>query len=593
MSRAVFRHLLLTAGLLAAGLTPARASGWHQPVVTDVDSGVAIDVDSPFEFAPDSGYLPLWVTVRNDSGAPRVWTVVCDDAGTPYRRTDRHASTATLRVENGQTVRAPILLVLDTEFSGAYYHVNRVRIDGYGLNAAEVSVPNGNAAYTGTATNVVVGMSEALATPIWTSLTKDYDDRKISLRGTPVDLGLLGGDWRALVSLDALWITDADFAALDAPRRTAVHDWVSQGGRLLVCAQHPDPALRAGVGLPAAGDEADAGLGHVRLLPWDGKPLPLSTVSGTIDALTSYRGNPATEATGAWPVTHAVGGIPLNAAFLIGFIVLFALLVGPLNLFVFARAARRHRLFWTTPAISVAASVLLAGVIVLQDGFGGHGSRVLFCLLLPDETKAVVWQEQAARTGILLSRQFQSTEDLVLMPLGVGSGGGAKRSFEESGRSYRGDWFTSRSVQAQRAEAVVPTRAGVQLVNAEAARGGAPPVFTSSVSATLKEIWYCDPAGGRWRGQNLRTGERITLIRHQASVAPSATPGPAPAGPLGSFEPPSTGGSDLFDAFKTRCASLPGYFVAFADEGPFFDTLPSIRWTGQHAVFAGPVAAAP
>ena len=72
------------------------------------------------------------------------------------------------------------------------------------------------------------------------------------------------------------------------------------------------------------------------------------------------------------------------------------------------------------------------------------------------------------------------------------------RSYEQSGRTYGGDWFTSRSVQAQRAEAIVPSRAEIQLLSA-GVHADAPPVVVSSIPATLREIRYLDPAGHRWR----------------------------------------------------------------------------------------------
>ena len=410
--------------------------------------------------------------------------------------------------------------------AGYYYRLRFVRIEGYAVADVQTPVPGPNATAKGSPTHAV-GMSEALATPIWTSLTKWYTDDGEDLMGTPVDLSLLSGDWRALVGLDFLWLTDADYLALDAARRVAIQDWVSHGGRLYVCAQTDDPSLRASLGLAAAADAADAGLGRVQTLPWDGKPLPLATVSERTDKPRSERGEPAFMGA-EWPIARDLGRIPLNAPFLIAFIMLFAAVVGPLNLFVLAGASRRHRLFWTTPLISVGASLLLAGFIVLQDGFGGSGERVLFCLLLPGEKKAVVLQDQVSRTGVLFSRGFTMSEDVVLTPLEIGENGG-NRSHEQSGRRYSGDWFASRSVQAQRAEAVVPSRAEIQLLNADAARDGAPPVVASSVPAAIKEIRYLDPSGKRWRGgENLRTGERITL---QPDAAP---PGRLRSDPAGS-----------------------------------------------------------
>ena len=225
------------------------------------------------------------------------------------------------------------------------------------------------------------------------------------------------------------------------------------------------------------------------------------------------------------------------------------------------------------PLISCTASLLLILVIVLQDGFGGHGERVMVTRLFPGQKQAVVVQEQVARTGVLLSRQFTAPEDVMLLPLKTPGVGG--RSYEQSGRAYGGDWFTSRSVQAQRVEAIVPSRAEIQLISSGAA--DAPPVVVSSIPATLRQIRYLDPAGHPWQGHDLHTGERMTLQR-----APSSS---------GWLSPVATSSDYLFH-LQTGALEQPGSFFALADDGPFIGTLPSIRWRSQQAVYLGTVTAA-
>ena len=171
-------------------------------------------------------------------------------------------------------------------------------------------------------------------------------------------------------------------------------------------------------------------------------------------------------------LSQFVSTIPLNTVFLIGFIGCSAILIGPVNLFWIAGAGRRHRLFWTTPVISLSASLLLAIFIVLQDGFGGSGARVIMMQLLPDQKKAVIVQEQAAHTGVLLSKGFSTPDDLYLTPVDFRSSGTGQ--YEQTGRAFAGDWFSSRRVQAHRATAIMPSRAEVQWLNAVQAKDGAP-----------------------------------------------------------------------------------------------------------------------
>ena len=564
------RLVIAVAAAFLVGLTHARAT-WRTEVETVADSGVSIELTSPFEAAPPTGTLPVWVTIHNASGAARTWTFGTNIASR-YDSGGRHVVTETLRVDNGQTGRVPVLVPLDVSTTGYYYNSEPFQVEGYGVNERPSILPQVNR-QTKSNPTPAIGMGEDLATPVWAGLTKWYTDNGQDLLGSPLDLEQLNGDWRMLAGLDTLWLSDASYERLDAARRTAVRDWVSHGGLLCLCTGAANPSLRAALGLGPEGNGADVGLGRVQLIPWDGQPLPSETIAAKENQPRATRADPATAAATDWSMTASVGTIPLNALFLIAVIVVFAVLVGPVNLFVFARSTHRHRLFWTTPLISVGASLLLMVFILLKDGFGGSGERALLCLLLPDQKKTVVVQEQVARTGVVLSHGFDVAEDLLLSPLHLADG--PSRSHEQTGRHFSGDWFASRSRQAQRADAVVPSRAEITLVNADAARDGAPPVLTSSVPAAIRRITYLDPAGRQWVGDTLRTGDRVTLRTGGAEE--------------GAF---STGGSEGLDAEVKHLLERRGNFVAVADDGPFLEMLPSIHWTSQRAVFAGPVTGA-
>ena len=540
---------------------------------TDSHSGVDIELSSPVDNPPSRGFAPCWITIRNRSGAARTWSISGEASSSRGGGGETISASQSLRAGSGETVRALILLPLPASSGNTYsYLPHTIRVDGYGVEEPTASLPMGR--WVSSNRTAYIGMGDALATTLWTPLFKDYESRKITLAGSPVQPTLLSSDWRALSGLDGLWLTDAEYASLDAGQRVAVQNWVVRGGQFSLCARSLDPALRAGLGLPAAGDEAYPGFGSVRVIAWDGKTLAQETIIARIDEL-GGRHQDASEAESTnWAMRGNVGTIPINAPFLIGFIGLFAAVVGPYNLFWLAGSSRRHRLFWTTPLISVAASLLLLGAIVVQDGFGGRGERSMVALLLPERKQAVIVQEQLSRTGVLASRHFTVAEDVILSALKEGNTAG--KSYEEAGRDYAGDWFASRSLQAQRVEAIVPSRAEIQVLNAGEARAGAPPVVTSSIPAALKEIYYLDAQQRGWRGGSLRTGERITLQRDQGDPPRYATEGGAAV-------------TGLLETVHSR----PGYFIALAEDGPFVDTLQSIHWNKQRAVFLGPVNAGP
>src|SRR5690606_18267044 len=100
-------------------------------------------------------------------------------------------------------------------------------------------------------------------------------------------------------------------------------------------------------------------------------------------------------------------------------LIAFGLLVGPVNLFVFAKSGQRHRLFITTPIISLATCALLILLILIQDGTGGRGERIVLMEVRPDadENRAYLHQEQVSRTGVLLGSSFELKESAVISPV--------------------------------------------------------------------------------------------------------------------------------------------------------------------------------
>jgi hypothetical protein len=281
-----------------------------------------------------------------------------------------------------------------------------------------------------------------------------------------------------------------------------------------------------------------------------------------------------------WEARKLVGDLQLNTPLLITFMALFGVIVGPVNLFVLAKGGRRARLFWTTPLISVGASALLLAVIVMQDGFGGSGARFVLVYLLPAERKAIVQQEQVSRTGMVLNPAFKISDPVFLAPIKLQSSNRiSSREFEQSPQQqYGGGWFASRSVQAQFAETIMPTRAEVQLLNGSEVRANsAAPIIVSSIGATLRTLIYVDETGKRWEARDVHVGQKITLneLQERGSVTNLI---PWKGGPL-------------FAQSLAATISNRNFFWAVTDDvtGIAINTLSSIRWTHQQAVYLGPV----
>lgn len=428
-----------------------------------------------------------------------------------------------------------------------------------------------------------------------------------------VEVAQLPADWRVWSSFAGVVLTKDEYAGLDAARRSALRAWVALGGRLYL-----SPTAPAGAGDEQTSQREKWGAGTIVTFA-----APLGT-SGTreiaaaseaalrVEAEVAARRaarRPGATGTQVMPVvtaenaalakdldlfsggaalpdrsaltlnggalTNAVKDEPLENGWLAIFLVVFAIVIGPVNLFVFAPAQKRHRLFVTTPAIALIASLGLGATILIQDGTGGRGERRAVVFLLPGENAAAVVQEQAARTGFLVRRSFALPDDVALTVLPLDASmyyGGVNLELERGRGTAAGDWFQSRSRQAQQLRRITPTRARIEGVGV--APGGAP-IVQSSLGATLREFFLVDANGKSWFAQELPAGQRVTLQAVEMRGPPAA---------------PSLDGTANLQAIAVASrAMVPGRWWGNggASELAPLTTLNSIRWKDANVLYTG------
>jgi hypothetical protein len=538
-------------------------------------SGVEISIDAAYENCPSAGYVPCRVRIENGSGSARTWDFDFSTRSGHYSQVSTLTLSRSLSVPAGQTSTFHVLVpVCPAHRNEGYVSSPSVTVRGFGVGVETIGLPVSGRG--GRMPTNFVAMSPALAVQSWAPLRTHLDTkRKIALVGSEVDLSVMGEDWRALLGVSGFFVSVEEFRAMPPGQRRAVRTWVAQGGRVILCGDG-DVAEWGSAG-EAGGVH---GLGHVQRLPWDGSSeLPLEQTADVVQDLKDSLGDRLKDSSPVWLFTSKLGEPSRNLAFLSIFITLFAIVVGPLNLFWFAGSGRRHRLFWTTPLISVGASLLLGLVIVVQDGFGGSGVRTTLRLLFPEEKQVLVMQEQASRTGVLLSRGFPSgAADLFLSPLTVPAFLGPRqsgRNYQETARGYGGDWFTSRAVQGQFAEAFAPSRETVELVGVREGR----PVVRSSVPVTLTDFYYIDDQGGRWTSPEVPTGEDVPLAQAGGMKSPMHAVS-------------STAGPMLRQVFASL-GEREGFFYATTARPMGIKTLPAIRWKAEQTLCAGPLVPVP
>jgi hypothetical protein len=537
----LFALLALLFAAPAAPLAAAGVPGSHF-IHADVDARVSVSLTPAADSWTGEGFLPVRVRLENSASSRRAWTLTFR-VNSEYNVNTVHS--VPLVVDAGSVLETVVFVPGNRRPRDGHSAWVQANIEGPGFTFGGTQIVGRN----GHGSFVVTAVSAAQETPLFAATNGAPGPNSAINVFEPASWP---ADWRSWSAFDRVVLTEAEFLRMDGARRAALRDWVAVGGVLDL---YPE---REGERLGGAAVERH-GLGAIRraarTLAAEEKVKPgyaqfhhgLSVASASAISV---------ERRAELKLSSGRLGLSL---FLAG----FGLLVGPINLFVFAPAHRRHRLFLTVPALSLAASALMAGYIVVKDGFGGEGTRRGFVVLLPESNQALVAQTQISRTGVLLGGTFALGDD-VLLAQGEAPGGTPGERSESyaraAGRAGAG-WFASRRVQEHSMRQLVPTRARVELVGEEA--GGAP-VVQSSVGATLRDFLYVDARGRHWTAEALEPGRRVALRE---------------------------GGK----ATSQHGAPRAGSFVATAGAAEGIapvETLASIRWDEDKFFYTGPLTGA-
>lgn len=547
---------------LAVLSTVALVSAQERFSVIDFEknSGISMKITCHYDEIPPSGMLPVRVEVANRSAAAQSWDVLVMQTNPSQGVSSRLLTSIEVPARSEQTFEllAPLLNQADTY----RYSTVSVSVSGYGVRTPIASIFS----HTSGRLSAYTGVSKSLHADIWEHVRTRLQKKSFELTGSSLNLPWLPDDWRALAGFDNIVLKTDEWLSLAAEQRSALSNWLVQGGQLYLVGE---PAAS---GLPPSGRN---GVGRVTYWPASGDLTGLLT-----DVVEKGFASPSAMAgyTWSWKLVGLVGRPLPPYTLLIVFIIAFAVLIGPVNFLVFAPAGSRHRLFWTTPLISVGASVFLLLLIVISEGLGGQGKYVTATMSLPSRNQTVTWQEQASRTGVLAGQSFPAIPGSLLqsLPLGTGSPsrGDRGKTFSLSGETWGGDWFQSRRTQAQMLETIEPSRERVEIRD-----GGQSPKALSTFAQPLTDFYYFDSQGGAWFAPRLNPGQPVALTTATAEKFAAWKRGVAL----------ENAGGIIKEAVKTFDIDPPeDKFFATMDSAPL-PTLGSLKWTQAGGVVFGEV----
>ncbi len=591
------RHLILLAILLASPLT---LQAQHQLVrqVYDTPTNTWVEVTSLFGKLPAYGYAPIRVTINNGTKEKQNFGLKFtskDDHSYGGESGSRMNSSFSCSCDPGSKETYDFLVPLTSIFQTSSYN------SGTGLDLTLSCSGYANTSghmFTETSdTWPAILLSNTLYVPNASSLTSHINSSH-SRSGSDLQFAgefsakTMPTDWRAYLGQDVIMLTSDNWTALDPGARTAILEWNRFGGRLIIYSTNDATTLSS---LNIAESSTDStsiqrSLGQVSILPLpSSKRLNAKKTTHMIETIggapyeTNYQ-SILNDYSARWPLQITLGEKNFHIAFFIIILVAFGVLVGPINLFVFAKAGKRHKLFITTPIISLAASLLLIVIIIFQDGFGGRGHRLLLMEITPGENNAYIIQEQAARTGVLLSSSFETSEPTLMTPVAlkksrwsriVINGQSPSRytaNHGDQGLDVSGDWFQSRSVHGHLLKTIRPTRGRVEL-----SPGSGAPQLTSSFDFNLGTLFYQSPDQSWWKADALNKGNTTTLT-------------PCIEAEFKEWLNIQSGRFSKHNAQQLKSLTTsPGRFYAITDDAPGIDTYSSIKWLSTTTIITGTV----
>ena len=576
-------------------LAPIKAEEIASRVFPD---GTEVVIHAPISVLPSGGFFPVRVEIRSQAPGSLTWNVRCRsniDTYGSYGFRGRRRSSAEGMIRSEFSVTCPageerkIDLLIPVHNLGGDRSIDIQCSTGDGSRSLGGHFGESSGKYA-------IGISQDFAQRFKSKVSAAYSrlgtssTRRSYRSSSPsgmnglIDVARMPEDWRAYSGYDVIVLTRVEWVTLGPGVKLALDQWIRSGGNFILLNEESgevpgfeNSSSSDGLGLR---NRMDCGPDYKK---FEGEAFKKIIIGGGGSRGELILGD---YDRGDWDVGNALGRRTRSKAFLLFALIVFAIVVGPVNLFFWANNNRRHRLFVTTPIISIVASLLLVGFIVIRDGFGGDGARAIAIEVGgPDDKSAIILQEQFSRSGILFSAGFELDGDSVLSPLvppvtdlnrqdSVNSTGSFNLAFEQTkeGWDLNGNLFQSRSEQAQLLRAVVPSRERLELLpgNSDSPR------LVSSFSYPLTDVFYQDGEGEIWKAPGISPGETVTL---SASSSVSDR---------------NSGVSEAISRFgashRKKLGKLlvrPNSFVALATEAPSIATHSSIDWMESPTLITG------
>ncbi|MDR0609825.1 MAG: hypothetical protein LBG58_06925 [Planctomycetaceae bacterium] len=199
----------------------------------------------------------------------------------------------------------------------------------------------------------------------------------------------------------------------------------------------------------------------------------------------------------------------INIKLIMVLIIVFAVLIGPVNIYVLSLIKRRIWLMWTVPFTSLAASVLVLGASFFQEGFLRQSSSATYTVLDQQREEAVTFgfvgfYSTLTPRGVLFAPETEATAcasrlgNTKSLELYLTAGG---NQFLTHGwiNARIPSYFAIRKAQSQRKERITFDWTADS------------PTAANGLGVDIKELTVHSPKGELLTAHHIKAGEKVSL----------------------------------------------------------------------------------
>ena len=375
-------------------------------------------------------------------------------------------------------------------------------------------------------------------------------------------------NWLAYSPFDAVVIGAADLGSMPPAVFAALGDYLHCGGNLVLLGKTELPKSWHSVSVKKlhGGAEWELGFGNCFLIgaenPGTLDAADIQKLRDVVrDSARYWQGLPG-DSGAANSVMPVVENLKIPTRGIVVIMLVFIIVIGPVNMIVLTRRNRRTWMLWTIPAISFATTLLVFAYSLLREGITPDTRIAGITLLDQTSHRAATIGGEAFYCPLTPSGGLHfdfGTEATPLVQRGYGSGNSREVDWTQSQHFTHG-WVSARVPAHFHLRKPETRRERIQVVNENGKLQ-----IVNSLGANIKSLWFVDADMKAYQADNVAAGQKAGLISSkQFQVL-------AKSGPDGLLR--DLGFAAHLDSLKYDVGSYlqPNTYIAVLEGNPFLE----------------------